>query len=86
MFHNISVGALVEPVPGRRWNPPEIGRQFAHRLSFYHRLGIDWPDRVLLHYGNTAEFFVDLLAIWTLGGCAVPIDPRLTAFEVEALA
>jgi acyl-CoA synthetase (AMP-forming)/AMP-acid ligase II len=29
---------------------------------------------------------MDLLAIWTLGGCAVPIDPRMTKFEVETLA
>jgi acyl-CoA synthetase (AMP-forming)/AMP-acid ligase II len=41
---------------------------------------------VFIHYGNTPEFFVDLLAIWNLGGCAVPIDPRLTHFEIETLA
>jgi acyl-CoA synthetase (AMP-forming)/AMP-acid ligase II len=29
---------------------------------------------VFLHYGNRPEFFADLLAIWRLGACAVPID------------
>jgi acyl-CoA synthetase (AMP-forming)/AMP-acid ligase II len=41
---------------------------------------------VFLHYGNNLEFFVDLLAVWALGGCAIPIDARLTPFEVETLA
>ena len=39
-----------------------------------------------MHYGNKLEFFVDVLAIWNLGGCVIPIDSRLTKFEVEALA
>src|SRR3989338_5529312 len=43
-------------------------------------------DRVFVHYGNRSEFFADLLAIWHLGGCVVPIDPRLTVFEIEKLA
>jgi oxalate---CoA ligase len=43
-------------------------------------------DRVFVHAANTPEFFVDLLAIWRLGGCVIPIDPWLTAFEVENLA
>jgi acyl-CoA synthetase (AMP-forming)/AMP-acid ligase II len=43
-------------------------------------------DRVFLHDGNTLEFFADLLAVWWLGGCVIPIDGRLTPFEVETLA
>jgi acyl-CoA synthetase (AMP-forming)/AMP-acid ligase II len=43
-------------------------------------------DRVFIHYGNSLEFFVDLLAVWWLGGCAIPIDARLTPFEIETLA
>ena len=41
---------------------------------------------MFLPFGNRLEFFAELLAIWRLGGCAVPIDARLTAFEVETLA
>ena len=38
-----------------------------------------------MHYGNNLEFFVDLLAVWwRLDGCAVPIDARLTAYEIES--
>jgi acyl-CoA synthetase (AMP-forming)/AMP-acid ligase II len=49
-------------------------------------LGLSARDRVFIHYGNAIEFFVDLLAVWQAGACAVPIDARLTPFEVENLA
>jgi acyl-CoA synthetase (AMP-forming)/AMP-acid ligase II len=40
---------------------------------------------VLVHFGNSLEFFAELLAIWATGGCAIPIDARLTPFEVRRL-
>ena len=61
-------------------------QQLAGRLACYQRLGMTRGDAVFFHYGNTLEFFVDLLAVWGLGGCAIPIDARLTPFEVETLA
>src|SRR5262249_5595404 len=51
----------------------------------YERRGLRPGDRVFLHLGNRLEFFAELLAVWRLGGCAVPVDDRLTAFEVERL-
>jgi oxalate---CoA ligase len=79
---NPSVGGLNELATGRCWNPAAVRRELRHRLTFFKALGLAPGDRVLLHHANTAEFFVDLLAIWGLGGCVVPVDPRLTAFEV----
>ena len=32
------------------------------------------------------EFFIDLLAVWRLGACAIPIDGRLVPSEVATLA
>ena len=31
------------------------------------------------------EFFADLLALWNAGACAIPLDARLTPFEIETL-
>ena len=38
--------------------------------------------RVFIAHGNSIGFFTDLLAIWSNGGCAVPLDPKLTDFEL----
>ena len=42
-------------------------------------------DRAFIHFGNCHQFFAELLAIWSLGACAIPIDPRFTPFEIETL-
>ena len=83
---NLRVGSLVEPLTGRRWDPARIQGEYRNRLAYFQRQGLAPADLVFIHYGNTLELFVDLLAIWTLGGCAVPLDPQLTHFEVETLA
>jgi oxalate---CoA ligase len=79
------LGHLVEPLTGRRWTPNEILERVRARSAEYARLGLVPHDRVFLHYGNTLEFFVDLLALWRLGACVVPVDGRLTPFEVGNL-
>lgn len=86
MFVDLKVGNLAEPLTGRRWESPEVGRQVALRVARLQARGLARGDRVFLPFGNRLEFFAELLAIWKLGGCAVPIDARLTPFEVETLA
>jgi acyl-CoA synthetase (AMP-forming)/AMP-acid ligase II len=86
MFLDLHVGNLTEPLTGRRWDRQTIMRQLCQRTAYFQSHGMTCSDRVFVHYGNKLEFFVDLMAIWSLGGCVIPIDSRLTAFEVETLA
>ncbi|PWB65700.1 MAG: hypothetical protein C3F14_05205, partial [Deltaproteobacteria bacterium] len=86
MFLDLKVGNLVEPLTGRTWDNASIQQGYRARVAFYRRHGLADSDLVFLHYGNRPEFFIDLLAVWSLGGCVVPIDGRLTQFEVETLA
>jgi acyl-CoA synthetase (AMP-forming)/AMP-acid ligase II len=80
------VGRLVEPLTGRRWDAEETMRHVDMRVADYRTRGLLAGDRVFIHFGNCNEFFVELLAIWRAGGCAVPIDTGFTAFEIETLA
>ncbi len=86
MIVDLGLGPLTEPVTGKHWDRETVRERYHQRLGFFLRHGLAASDRVFLHFGNPPEFFVDLMAIWSLGGCAVPIDPRLTTFEVETLA
>ncbi len=85
MSIDLSVGNLVEAVGGRRWDRRQIGREVATRVARFQARGVGRGDRVFLHFGNRLEFFAELLALWRLGACAVPVDARLTAFEVRTL-
>jgi acyl-CoA synthetase (AMP-forming)/AMP-acid ligase II len=79
-------GRLIDPLAERVWEPGEVLTRCDSRMRRFADLGVERGARVFLHYGNRPEFFADLLAIWRLGACAIPIDGRLTAFEVETLA
>ena len=85
MYFDLNVGNLAEPISGRSWTRQEIPGQVARRVARFQRHGLSRGDRVFLPFGNSLEFFAELLAIWKLGACAVPIDARLTAFEIKTL-
>ena len=78
MFFESRVGALTEATGGRRWNPTDVVREVDRRVRRYTQRGLSRGDRVFLHFGNRLEFFAELLAVWRLGGCVIPIDSRLT--------
>ena len=85
MLVELQVGNLIEPFSDRHWDRAEIKRQVARRIIRFQARELRPGDRVFLLFGNRLEFFAELLAIWQLGGCAIPIDARLTPFEVENL-
>lgn len=85
MLLELQLGELAEPISGRKWDRGAIAREVALRTARFQSLGLARGDRVFLPFGNRLEFFAELLAIWRLGGCAVPIDARLTAFEITTL-
>ena len=85
MFLDLHVGNLAEPLSGRVWDQAAITREVGLRVARFQRHGLTRGDRVFLPFGNRLEFFAELLAVWQLGGCAVPIDARLTPFEVTTL-
>ena len=86
MFLDLHVGNLIEPLTGKRWTGDASRAHIDARVRFYAAQKLSRGDRVFIHFGNCNEFFAELLAVWSLGGCAVPIDPRFTPFEIETLA
>ena len=85
MFLDLQVGNLAEPISGRAWDRATVAREVALRVARFQSHGLARGDRVFLPFGNRLEFFAELLAVWRLGACAVPIDARLTAFEITTL-
>jgi acyl-CoA synthetase (AMP-forming)/AMP-acid ligase II len=86
MFLELDLGHLTELLTGRTLNPRQIIFRVAERGTHFQDEGVSRGDRVFVHYGNNLEFFIDLLSVWHMGASFVPIDNRLTVFEVENLA
>ena len=86
MISTLRLGALTDIASGDCWDPVQIRQQVELRVQRLSAMSIQRGDRVLIHFGNKLDFFVELLAVWQLGGCVVPVDARLTPREVLALA
>ncbi|HEY8240512.1 MAG TPA: class I adenylate-forming enzyme family protein, partial [Kiritimatiellia bacterium] len=86
MFHDARFGNLFEPMTGRKWDRRAALAAILQRVAFFQKVGMQPSDRVFLLYGNQLEFFADVMAVWMLGGCVIPVDARLTPFEIETLA
>lgn len=85
MFFEQFIGNLTEPVSGRHWQRVETQKQVLKRVHALLSAGIEPGDRVLIMFGNRLDFFAELLAAWRLGACVIPVDARLTPFEVGKL-
>lgn len=86
MFADLKCGSLTELESARSWSSQEIAQRVALRQAGLRAQGLRRGDRLLILYGNNREFFVDLLAAWNAGAGVVPVDSRLTPFELENLA
>ncbi len=80
------IGQLTCLTTQKIFSSAEIHAQIKLRLNSFQSLGLKKKDRVLIRYGNTAGFFIDLFALWSMGACAVPIDPTNPISEVNDLA
>jgi long-chain acyl-CoA synthetase len=63
----------------------DLGRLSDAAASGLARTGVAGGDRVALHLQNVPQFVIALLAIWKLGGVAVPVNPMLRAAELREL-
>lgn len=86
MFLSLRPGGLIDAPSGNTWAQDEVERRIQLRMGAFVRRGLQHGQRVILHYDNRREFFVDLLALWRLGICAVPVDPRLTPYALAHVA
>jgi len=86
VFADLKCGALTELESGRCWSSQDIYARIAARCAQLRALGLQRRDRLFILYGNNLAFFVDLLAAWNVGASVVPVDNRLTPFELENLA
>ena len=68
------------------WSYGEFARRISCLAGGLVAHGLEPGDRVMLCMENCAEFLEMLLACWTAGLCAVPVNSRLHADEVTHIA
>src|SRR5260370_347736 len=77
------LGAIEEIETGLRWDAAVLGAEIGRRVARLLRLEVVRSSRVAIACGGGADFFADLLAVWSLGATAICLDPALTLSERE---
>jgi acyl-CoA synthetase (AMP-forming)/AMP-acid ligase II len=83
VFHAFGTGRLIDAQSGAVLEGAALESAIVSRATLFRQLGLGPGGRALINYGNCPEFFVDLLAVWRCGACAIPLDARATAIEIE---
>ena len=80
-----ALGSVTDVRLGIRWDGEDLARASAHTAAVLHSFVA--PDRpyVVIAHGGTPMFFADLFGIWAAGGCAVCVNPGLTAPEMSVI-
>src|SRR5687767_8135922 len=68
---------------GRTFSWNEVDRLASSVAAGLSERGVQVGDRVALLMQNVPQYLVSLIAVWRLGGVAVPINPMLTPHEVR---
>lgn len=77
MLKPIKPGSLTDLRGGFTWSSSELQSEIQRRVQHLERACLRPGQSVLILESNSASFFATLLAVWSMGVCAVPADPRL---------
>ena len=84
ILHNVEKsGGILALSSEDFWTGGRIAETVARNAAILNAKGIAPGDRVLILHGNTPAFFADLLATWSIGACAICLNPQLTQREVQ---
>ncbi len=76
-----TLGHIHDLAAGKSLGGPELARAVAGRAAVLQARGVRRGSVVAIGHGGSLNFFLDLFAVWTLGGTAACIDASLTLGE-----
>jgi len=79
-----NLGSIRE-VGSRCWSRVQLAAAISARANVLVQEGIGHESTVALVHGNSAQFFIDLFAVWASGAAAACLDPTLTGQELKTV-
>ncbi len=75
----------IREVGSRCWSRVQLAGVICARANVLAQMGIGKQSTVALVHGNSAQFFIDLFAVWARGAAAACLDPALTGQELKTV-
>lgn len=85
MIQLSNLGSITEHRSGRHWTKASLIANVESRRAQLVAAGLDNKPSILITHGGSLEFFADLLAVWSVGGCALCLNQTLTEPELANL-
>lgn len=85
VFDLNKLGSIVDLNGAGHLSAGELARRVEAGSAALSERGIGPGDRVMITHGDSPAFFVDLLALWHCGACAVCVNPGSSALEMRNL-
>lgn len=82
-FDLSGLNAIHDLVSDQLWSGDQIRAAALTRQALLADAGVDGSSRVVISHSNSAQFFVDLFAVWSLGACAACVNSSLTDDELH---
>jgi acyl-CoA synthetase (AMP-forming)/AMP-acid ligase II len=76
-------GALIDGPTGAVCEGRALSERLLRRKEALSNLGVRATDRVAMTGGNSPDYLIDVLALWSLGACAIPVPPSATEVELS---
>lgn len=86
MFEYNKYGRIYDYSEGKMYDEKKLTQLIIARITFYQAKGLKRFDKIILAHGNNHLFFVDLLSLWNLGVCVIPVDEGISNNELNNLA
>jgi acyl-CoA synthetase (AMP-forming)/AMP-acid ligase II len=77
MLTHFRLGSIIEIHTGRRIQSDELKTAIDRRGRELTDAGLRHAQTVVIYQNNSIDFFINLLAVWSVGGCAAPLDGAL---------
>lgn len=77
-----AVGKIICPHLDLEWDQNDMAREISVRSRTLKSQGLDENKIAFILHGGTPGFFADLFAVWSLGACAICLNPASTTEEI----
>jgi acyl-coenzyme A synthetase/AMP-(fatty) acid ligase len=79
------IGSIHDFKENKFFSSEKLSELIKKKINIFLNNNINKGDNVIVAHGNNHLFFCDLLALWNIGACCIPVDPGVSINELQNL-
>ena len=79
------IGGIHNFLENKYYCSDDLNEIISKKINILKNSKIKKGDNVIIAHGNNHLFFCDLLSLWAIGACVIPVDPGISNNELKNL-